>query len=58
MLTYSLGPFSWIIGAPIMVATILVLMWQTIWDYSKGLVQRHHVGRLRRNRRRERKKRA
>jgi hypothetical protein len=46
------------IATPVTVAIMVLLMRDMIWDSSKALVQRRHIGKLRKDRRSRAKKRA
>ncbi|KAK3380441.1 hypothetical protein B0T24DRAFT_195128 [Lasiosphaeria ovina] len=48
--------FFWKIATPVVVAVIVILLWEDIWHYFRSLSQRRYIGSLRkrRSRRRER----
>lgn len=48
---------SWQIAGPVIFFTIVIMMRQMIVDYMSSLVQRHHIGNLRKHRRKKAKRR-
>ncbi|KAL2142858.1 hypothetical protein VTI28DRAFT_689 [Corynascus sepedonium] len=42
--------YFWKIAIPVVIATIIALLWEGIYDYCRALLQRRHIVRLRRNR--------